>query len=180
MKDSAAPNSGRTSQVNQEHLGGSSARSQGDAMRDGLDSSSSPTSTALQFGACAPPLVMDDVCRHHPRHCHSRVSALARVGAALWIDCNTRAQRLSLSVRGCSIAPTASPAQAAHAVELDIRGESLQPRRGVLYRRGSERQRAQPAFPLPLTEAMHIHDSNEPSSCCLKSWLAAEGTPSSR
>jgi hypothetical protein len=149
-------------------------------MGDGLDSSSSPTSTALQFGACAPPLVMDDVCRHHPRHCHSRVSALARVGAALWIDCNTRAQRLSLSVRGCSIAPTASPAQAAHAVELDIRGESLQPRRGVLYRRGSERQRAQPAFPLPLTEAMHIHDSNEPSSCCLKSWLAAEGTPSSR
>jgi hypothetical protein len=33
---------------------------------------------------------------------------------------------------------------------------------------------------LPLTEAMHIHESNEPSSCGLKSGLAVEGNSSPR
>jgi hypothetical protein len=32
----------------------------------------------------------------------------------------------------------------------------------------------------PLTEAMHIHDSNESNSCCLKSRLAVEGNSSPR
>jgi hypothetical protein len=37
-----------------------------------------------------------------------------------------------------------------------------------------------PLSALPLTEAMHIHESNEPSSCGLKSGLAVEGNSSPR
>jgi hypothetical protein len=66
--------------------------------------------------------------------------------------------------------------------------------RGAYNHIGGQKARCAPAFmpevqsasrrsrlsPLQSNEALRTNDSNEPSSCCLKSWLAVEGNSSPR